>query len=425
VSGPETRARIAERLAEQAAQSETGLVAVDVTRPQRDVAAPKNRKRGPEPLALTPIGALLEEPEETIDWLVDGLIPVGGIVVVAGKPKAGKSTTIRDGALAMTRGGEWLDRRCYGPATVWYLALEGRRRDIRAHFRQMGAMPTDPLHVFVGQAPRDIIVAVDDLAARDRPAAIIVDTLQRFLRAEDTDSYSEMTTLFDLLIGIAQRSGAAIILLHHAGKSDRAGIDAILGSTAIAGSADTIVLLNRTDRYRTISTVQRVGDDLPETVILLDADTGRVRLGGSRKDADRDTLATALLEALQAAGRPVTREEWFETVEGRRQTKLDAFRAATGNRNVILTGSGTRNDPRRYAWTLADSGSAVPSIGREPETKYPPSERFLPETDSYSGSQVPAQEIPVPGCCEGGPTLPKCKLCRRSPTYYQAEVTPC
>src|SRR5262249_17290404 len=150
----------------------------------------------------------------------------------------------------------------------WYLALEGRRRDIRAHFRQMGARPDDALRVFVGQAPKDIIASVRKLAAQERPALIIIDTMQRFLKAQDTDSYAEMTTLFDLIIGIAQESGATIVLLHHSGKADRAGVDAVLGSTAISGSVDTVVNLTRTERYRTISTVQRTGDDLLERVIL-------------------------------------------------------------------------------------------------------------------------------------------------------------
>src|SRR5688572_23496406 len=168
----------------------------------------------PAGLSLVCVGDLLDEPEESVDWLVDGLIPAGGIVVVAGK-----TTAMRHLSLALARGGNWLGRACEA-GTVWYIALEGRRRDLRAHLRKLGARRGDRLHVFVGQAPAAVVAELIRLAQQDRPAAIVIDTLQRFLRAESTDDYAEMTKLFDIVIGLAQQSGASVILIHHAGKGE-------------------------------------------------------------------------------------------------------------------------------------------------------------------------------------------------------------
>jgi len=344
-------------------------------------------------LTLTTVGDLLEEPEEQVNWLIEGLIPAAGVVVLAAKPKVGKSTAARCAALEVARGGSWLGRACER-GTAWYVALEGRRRDIRAHFRQLGATRADPIHVFVGVAPADVKIRLRQLAEQERPALIVVDTLQRFLKAENTSDYAEMTTLFDDVIAIAQQSGATMLVLHHAGKADRANIDAILGSTAIAGSADSIILMGRTDRYRTISTVQRVGDDLPETVIRLHPDSGRVYLDGPRQDADRDAMARLMLEALQNADRPLTREDWLEAVEGRRQVKLSAFKAlTTGNRNVAATGAGTRNDPRRFTFSVSDSGSQVPISTGEPENHLSDSTDFQRERSTDSGSRIPARGV--------------------------------
>jgi hypothetical protein len=147
----------------------------------------------------------LAEPEETVDWLVEGRITAGSIAIMAAKPKVGKSTAARALALAVARGGAWLGFRC-AAGMAWYQALEGRRRDIRAHFRQMGAREDDALRVFVGQAPREVIQDVRRLADQERPALIVVDTMQRFLKAQSTDDYAEMTTLLDAVIGIAQQS---------------------------------------------------------------------------------------------------------------------------------------------------------------------------------------------------------------------------
>lgn len=330
---------------------------------------------GPTPalstLALTSMGDLLAEPDTAVDYLVEGLIQTGSVNVLAAKPKVGKSTLARQLALAVAQGDDFLGRACPARGTVWYLAFEGRRGDIRAHFRQMGATADDPLWVLVGQAPKDIVTSVKTRAVQQRPDLVIIDTMQRFLKAKSTDDYAEMTLLFDSVIGIAQASGAAILLLTHTSKIDKPGLDAILGSTAIAGSVDTAVLLTRTSQYRTISTVQRTGDDLDDTVLLLDADTGRSRLGGTRRIADQSLVVQTLYNVLAESETPMTQAELFERVEARRTAKLAALRVllgghfvpfgSTGNqgtRNAIRMGAGTRAHPYLYA---LDDTFLVPS----------------------------------------------------------------
>ena len=127
------------------------------------------------------------------------------------------------------------------------------------------------------------------LADRERLNCIIVDTLQRLIFAKDLNDYAEVTTRLEPVLAIARSTQAAMLLVHHAAKADRAGIDAVLGSTALTGSVDNVFLLNRTDRYRVLSSVQRIGADLEETVITLD-DAGRARSGQSRHNADIEYL---------------------------------------------------------------------------------------------------------------------------------------
>jgi KaiC/GvpD/RAD55 family RecA-like ATPase len=341
-------------------------------------------------LTLTSIGDLLAEPEETIDWLVENLIPAGGTVVIAAKPKVGKSTSARDLALAVARGDTWLGHRCHaGP--VWYFDFEGRRRDIRAHFRQMGARPSDPLRVFVGQAPANVVAQVRRLAEAERPTGIIVDTMQRFVRATSTDDYAEMTRLLDEVIAIARSSGATMILLHHSGKADRASLDQVLGSTAITGSADTIILMSRTERYRTISTVQRVGDDLPETLILLDENTGRVSLGGSRQDAEQRIVGDSILAALSNATEPLTEPQLEELVDARTTVKRRALRDLVRREQALRTGRGGKGDPYRYS--VIHSCSLVPPIGWEQENNNPRSQGSFNAATQNACSRVPAQEL--------------------------------
>jgi hypothetical protein len=268
-------------------------------------------------LPLTAIGDLLAEPDEIVDWLVEARIPTASTCLLAGKPKTGKTTAARDLALAVARGETWLGRAC-APGAVWYLALEGRRQDHKAHFRRMGATAADRLWVYVGRASKTIVADVRLRAQQERPTLIIVDTLQRFIKASSMDDYAEITTLFDVVLEIARTSGAALLLLHHAGKADRASLDAVLGSTAITGSVDQIFVIARTGKVRTIQSIQRVGEDLDERILDLAPVTGRVHLGQTRELHERDLMAQALYDALDRANTGLTQQEWFGLVEGRR-----------------------------------------------------------------------------------------------------------
>ena len=76
------------------------------------------------------------------------------------------------------------------------------------------------------------------------------------------------------------RPAAHILCVHHAGKGERTGGDALLGSTALFGAVDTLLMMKRRDQVRTIETMQRYGEDNDETVVHLDTETGIVTPGG-------------------------------------------------------------------------------------------------------------------------------------------------
>jgi hypothetical protein len=187
------------------------------------------------------------------------------------------------------------------------------------------------------------------------------------------------------------------VLVHHAGKADRAGIvDTVLGSTALAGSVDNIFLVNRTDRYRLLSSVQRIGTDLPETVLTLDP-TGRTETGQTRHEADVAYLRVALRSALAATGGGLTRADWLESVEGRRQVKLDALRELVESGTITRSGKGSKVDPYRYDLAAdSDSGSQVPPKSWEPESSVSLFSKTPNESAADCGSQVPTvPEVPA------------------------------
>jgi len=81
-------------------------------------------------LNLTSLAGLLKEPEEKVTWILDGILPAEGLSLMAGKPKAGKSTFARCLALAVAQGQPFMNRATV-KGTVLYLALEEKRSEVK------------------------------------------------------------------------------------------------------------------------------------------------------------------------------------------------------------------------------------------------------------------------------------------------------
>ncbi len=295
---------------------------------------------------LTALGDLLDEPEEDIAWLVQGMLPSGGVSLLGAKPKVGKSTTARCLALAVARGEPFLGREtAQGP--VVYLALEEKRAEIAKHFRRQGASGGDPVYVHVGVAPERALEALAAAIELHKPALVIVDPLLKLVRVRDANDYAEVTRALEPVIELARQSGCHILLIHHLAKGERTGGDAILGSTALFGAVDTALLMRRhQDGTRTIETIQRYGDDLPESVIVLDEQTGTVTLAGTVAERKQAEAEAAILEAVKDAA--LTEPEIREATQMQATLCARAIRSLVDRGVLSRSGSGKRGDPYRY-----------------------------------------------------------------------------
>lgn len=92
------------------------------------------------------LAELKHRPPEPIKCVADGLLKRGGLSILAGDPKAGKSLTARTLTWAVATEHLWLGRRTT-PGPVLYLALEEDPDDVESHLWQMGLTETDPVTV--------------------------------------------------------------------------------------------------------------------------------------------------------------------------------------------------------------------------------------------------------------------------------------
>jgi AAA domain-containing protein len=304
-------------------------------------------------LGLVSLGELLGESDTGPSWVVDQRLPAAGLGLLAGKPKAGKSTVARCLALCVTRGIPWLGFPTLRGEVI-YLALEEKRAEVRDHFRRLGATSDDGIHLRFAAVGSDALTRLRREADRRQPVLTIIDPLFKFVRlpAELGNDYTAMSATLEPLLSLARDTGAHVLAVHHLGKGDRGDGDAILGSTAIFAAVDTALLMKRSERYRTLSSIQRYGTDLEEITVCLDPATGDVAVGPPRDEVEAAEAADLILGYLINVNNPVTEAEIEAAIECRTKTQRRALRELVGTGKVVRTGRGGKGDPFRYSCSL-------------------------------------------------------------------------
>ena len=133
-------------------------------------------------------------------------------------------------------------------------------------------------------APAEGIPSACALLRARRPRLLVIDPLFRMARVRDEKAYAETYAALGPLIDAARDTRTHIMLVHHSGKGLKAdAIDSPLGSTAIGGAVSTLIVLKRTETYRAIQTVQRIGAEMPETILQFDPETKQLSIGGARE----------------------------------------------------------------------------------------------------------------------------------------------
>jgi len=181
------------------------------------------------------------------------------------------------------------------------------------------------------------------------PVLVVVDTLQHLLGVSDLNDYARVVSALGPVLGLVRSRRAHIMLVHHAGKGDRTGFDAILGSTAIVGTVDVALLLKRRDdNTRTLMSLQRTGDDLPESVLVLDAHQ-EPRLEGTKADYDARQAEDRVEDWLRKQSESVGRPDVLAGVEGDANVNTKALYALVKSGKAVRTGQGVKGDPFLYA----------------------------------------------------------------------------
>lgn len=216
----------------------------------------------------------LFEEKPTINWVVDGLLSEGGISVVAGPPKSGKSTIIRQLSVAIAKGGEFLERKV-NPGPVVYLALEEQDALVYDQFKALNVSENDPIMFHVGPLnKRNGFEDFKEFLEINSPRLAVIDTLVLFAQIKDDNNYKEVYNALTDFRDLARATGTHIVCIHHSNKSG-----GVMGSTAFTGAVDAIFTFENVSGKRFISTQGRGTKDFRRRLVEYNEETQSYLLG--------------------------------------------------------------------------------------------------------------------------------------------------
>src|SRR5262249_48624232 len=225
-------------------------------------------------------------------YLIKGVIPRIGLVVVWGPPKCGKSFWIFDLAMHVALGWPYRDRRVQqGP--VVYCAFEGQTGfQARAQaFRQTFPIEVDgpvpfylqPVTLDLAADHKELIAAIKRDAAE--PALVVLDTLNRSLRGSENDT-KDMAAYIAAADAIREAFSSAVAIVHHC------GIDGTRprGSTALSGAVDAQLAVKRDGSNTILVEVEFLKDGPSGDIIASKLEV--VEIG---KDEDGETISSCVI----------------------------------------------------------------------------------------------------------------------------------
>ena len=233
-------------------------------------------------------------------YLVKGIIPSEGLVVVWGPPKCGKSFWMFDAAMHVALNWPYRDRRVQqGP--VVYCAFEGQKGfEARAEaFRQTFPIETsnpvplylEPLTLDLVAAHAELIAVIGQQLGAIPPVLVVLDTLNRSLRGSENDA-KDMAAYINAADAIREAFHCTVVIVHHC------GIDGTRprGSTALTGAVDAQLSVKRDASDAVIVEVEFMKDGA--TGDIIGSRLKQVEVGN---DQDGEPITSCVIEPADVA----------------------------------------------------------------------------------------------------------------------------
>ncbi len=318
--------------------------------PNREMARARNG------LTLTALGEL--GPSESPDWIWPGYVARGGVTLLTGLWKAGKTTLLGHLLRDLPLGTGLVDVPMHDPVAIVSEEPAGvwaRRRD------ELGLGSTNLLvqrDTFARPTHQGWLDLIEDLTSavrRHSIAMVVLDTLPSLWPVHNENDASEVVQALAPLRNISEE-GAAVLLVHHPRKGEGDQAQASRGSGALPGFVDAIVELRRFnpqdtgDTRRKLTAFGRYSEVPPEMVIELTKEGYRT-LGqpGTLRTEGMQRIIEGLLPS-EPPGLTVEQvlERWPEATRPGRAHARNTLNKGAVDDLWERHGSGLRGDPHTF-----------------------------------------------------------------------------
>lgn len=179
-----------------------------------------------------------------IPWVIDKVAFIHGLTLLAGSPKAGKSTAAFEMMRCRETGEPFLDQ-FVRPGDTLLVTEEG---GVSVKFKgwELSELDVYDRKASAGETFADTLVVIADWAASHPAGLIFIDTLAAWAQVEDENDSAEMQAAIDgIRLAISEPYDVAVVLIHHARKGGGRDGEAIRGSGAILAAVDHVMELKR------------------------------------------------------------------------------------------------------------------------------------------------------------------------------------
>ena len=228
----------------------------------------------------------LVEEAGRVEWLIDGILPKRGVLLVTGEAGIGKSWLLLSMAVCLDNGTPWLEMVGTDRSSVLLIDEENSRELLSLRLRKLGGVQS-ALRFLLGQG---VMVddplrfeAINQMLEDEKPDVLVLDSLVRFHSGNENDA-QDMGRVSRLLNELRRRHGCAVVVIHHRRKPNSMGSNdarhAFRGSSEINAFPDVhLDLTQRQGELHLAMPKNRFQEPMEPCVVeLVDVDESRTEM---------------------------------------------------------------------------------------------------------------------------------------------------